>query len=247
MIKIKIIADTHCHAVGSCHAYSTIMENVSEAKAKGLYAIAITDHARTMPSPPGTWYFENFRIVPNEIKGVKVLRGVEANLLGPEGNLDIPFLRDKPDFNWVIASIHKPAFKGPSDIDSCTQAWLNVAKNPAVNVIGHSGSPDFMYDYEKVIPEFKKHNKLVEINNNSFLIREGSKINCKRIAELCKKYEAFIVVNSDAHFCTKVGCVEEALQMLDEINFPEELVVNSSVERFEKYLRENTNFFETYS
>lgn len=241
---MKIIADTHCHTVGSSHAYSTVMENVSEAKAQGLYAIAITDHARTMPSPPGTWYFENFRVIPNEINGIKVLRGVEANVLSSKGDLDIPVLKNKPDFNWVIASIHDVAFDDNADVDSCTRAWINVAKNPNVNVIGHSGLPKFKYDYKKVIPIFKKYNKLIEINNSSFTVREGSKSNCKEIAQICKDCGAYIVVNSDAHFCTKVGHFENALEMLHEINFPEELVVNSSIPRFEKYLKEHTNFFE---
>ena len=45
-----------------------------------------------------------------------------------------------------------------------------------------------------------------------------------------------MIVNSDAHFCTQVGKAEQALRMLEEIDFPEELVINSSRERFEGYL-----------
>jgi len=41
---MKFIADTHCHTVASSHAYSTILENVAEAKKKDLKYIAITDH-----------------------------------------------------------------------------------------------------------------------------------------------------------------------------------------------------------
>ena len=242
---MKIIADTHCHTVASSHAYSTVMENIFEAKSKGLYAIAITDHARTMPSPPGTWYFENLRIIPHEVHGVKVLRGVEANVLNSKGEIDLPDLNDKFNFDWIIASIHDVAFNDISSFSSCTEAWLNVAKNPFVNVIGHSGLPQFTYDYENVIPEFAKNHKLVEINNSSFNIRKGSSENCKKIAEICKKCRAKIIINSDSHFCTQVGCFEKAIEMLKGINFPEELIVNSSVERFEEYLKSHTGFFES--
>lgn len=237
---MRLIADTHCHTVASSHAYSTIMENINEAKSQGLYAIAITDHARSMPCPPGTWYFQNLKILPRNIYGINVLKGIEANILNNNAELDIP-----PDcnFNWVIASIHDIIFKDKSDIDSCTNIWLSIAKNPLVNVIGHSGLPDFVYDYERVIPEFAKNGKLVEINNSSFNIRKGSYSNCKKIAEICKKHEAPIIVNSDAHFCTQVARCEKALKMLEEINFPEELVVNSSIERFDNYLKNYTNFF----
>lgn len=241
---MKIIADTHCHTIASGHAYSTIMENVMEAKSKGLYAIAITDHGRTMPSPPGTWYFENLKVIPKNIQGVNVLKGIEANILNSYGELDLPTIKITEKLNWVIASIHDVAYNGENDIDSCTKAWLNVAKNPDVNVIGHSGLENFKYDYEKVIPEFKKNGKLVEINNSSHTVREDSSENCKKIALLCKKFEAPIIINSDSHFCTQIGVVPKAIDMLKEIDFPEDLIINANVERFKKYLEKYTNFFE---
>ena len=241
---MKIIADTHCHTIASSHAYSTLMENVHEAKAQGLYAIAITDHARTMPSPPGTWYFENFNVIPKSIEGVNVLRGIEANVLNSEGNLDLPDLKGKFKFDWIIASIHDIAFKGNKSFDECTKTWLKIAENPLVHVIGHSGLPDYLYDYEKVIPVFGEKGKLVEINNSSFKIRKGSHENCKKIAIICKKYKVPIVVNSDAHFCMQIGRFEKAIDMLEEIEFPEELIVNSSNERFNAYLNKDTCFFQ---
>ena len=51
----NIIADLHTHSLASTHAYSTIREMVDSAAEKGLKAIAITDHARTMPGAPGPW------------------------------------------------------------------------------------------------------------------------------------------------------------------------------------------------
>ena len=111
-----------------------------------------------------------------------------------------------------------------------------MAKDPRVRVIGHCGMQSFRFDYEKVIPEFGRYGKLVEINNNSFRVRKSAVANCREIAKLCKKFEVPVIVNSDAHFCTQVGKAEQALRMLEEIGFPEELVVNSSWERFEAYL-----------
>ena len=245
---MKIIADTHCHTVASSHAYSTIMENINEAIKQDLYAIAITDHARNMPSPPGTWYFENLRILPRNIDGVNILRGIEANILNSDGEIDIPFINKEGFmFDWVIASVHDIAFSGKTNIESCTETWLNIAKNPVVNVVGHSGLSSFVYDYEKVIPEFGRNGKLVEINNSSFNIRPGSTQNCKKIAVLCKKHGVSIIVNSDAHFCTQIGKFDKAIKLLAEIDFPEELIINADVNRFKSYLQEYTNFFkDTY-
>ncbi len=239
---MKIIADTHCHTIASTHAYSTVMENIQAAKNQGLYALAITDHAESTPGSPGTWYFNNLNTIPKEVEGVKVLKGVEVNVLNSKGEIDIP--KDvKAPLNWVVASIHDISYTGKHGLEECTQAWLNISKNPCVNVIGHSGMASFVYDYEKVIPEFGKNGKLVEINNASFYVRESSISNCKKIAETCKKHSVPIIINSDSHFCTNVGKFDNALRLINEINFPEELIINADKKRFENYLKEYTNFF----
>lgn len=239
---MKIIADTHCHTIASTHAYSTVMENIQEAKKQNLYAIAITDHSENMPGSPRTWYFDNLKTIPREIDGVKILRGVEANVLNPKGELDTPKNLKVP-LDWVIASIHDVAYSGKHGIEECTEAWLNVSKNPDVNVIGHSGLVSFVYDYERVIPEFGRNGKLVEINNSSFYVRKGCEKNCKKIAEICKKNEVNIIINSDAHFCTRVGKFDKAIALLEEIGFPEELIINADTNRFENYLKKYTKFF----
>ena len=62
-------------------------------------------------------------------------------------------------------------------------------------------------------------------------------VNCMDIARLCMKYEVPISVDSDSHICYRVGHVEGALEMLEEIGFPEELIINSSVERLNNYFK----------
>ena len=181
---MKVIADTHTHTIASTHAYSTVQEMVKAASEKGLYAIALTDHAYAMPGSPGKWYFESQHTIPSTLYGVRVLKGVEANLIDFEGTLDVP-----PDLqrslDWVVASIHSVTVRGEPSFEACTNAWLNIAKNPNVQVIGHSGTPEYKYDYEKVIPEFAANNKLVEINNGTFRFRKKSAANC---IEICLLY-----------------------------------------------------------
>lgn len=238
---MKIIADTHTHTLASTHAYGTLKEMVEEAAALGLYAIGITDHGPNMPGSPRKWYFNNLCAVPSTYLGVRVLKGAEANIADFDGNLDIdiPTLKG---LEWVVASLHNPtldASKVKPTVETCTQLYLNAAKNPYINVIGHSGTPEYAYDYEKVIPELAANGKLIEINDSAFRNKKGSMHNCIEIAKVCKKVGARIIVNTDAHFMTQVGRVDDTLRALEEINFPEELVVNSSVERFEQYLNEH--------
>ncbi len=238
----NIIADLHTHTNSCGHAYSTIGEMILGAKNKGLYAIAITEHSYTTPGGPGTWFFENLRCIPRMQEGVKVLKGIEANIMDFDGNIDYdPSL----NLDFVIASAHLMPKVSLNDatVEKCTQMYLNVAKNPYVNAIGHSGTEMFKYDYERVIPEFKKNHKLVEINAHSSNARAGASENCRQIALLCKKFEAPIIISSDAHYHMNVAEVKSAFEMLEEISFPEELIVNSSIERLEEYLHNHTNMY----
>lgn len=235
---MKIIADTHTHTIASTHAFSTAQEMIAAAAEKGLYAIALTDHGYAMPGSPGKWYFECLGAIPSTFNGVRVLKGVEANVMDFDGTLD---MKDEvlKDLEWVIASIHYGLCKGKASVEKTTNAYLNLAKNPYVKVIGHSGTPKFKYDYERVIPELARNGKLIEINDNTFYSRKQSCENCVEIAKVCKKHGANIVVNSDAHFSSRVGHCSSAFEMLREIDFPQELIINSDESRFKEYLRQN--------
>lgn len=242
-----IVADLHTHTTASTHAYSTLTEMVCAAAEKGLYALAVTDHGKVMPGSPRDWYFSNLREVPLHYRGVLTLVGMETNVLDFEGHTDLG--RDADKLDWVVASIHHLPLEGLKnpDVEKSTHLWLQIAKNPHVNVIGHSGDPLYTYDFEKVIPVFGENHKLVEINSHSFQVRRENCENCRKIALTCKKYGVPIVVNSDAHFETQVGSVGPALEMLSELDFPEELIVNASAERLNEYLRRYTPTFEKRS
>ena len=239
---MRIIADTHCHTTASTHAYASLTEMVHAAALTKLYAVAITDHGDAMPGAPRSWYFKNLMVIPRYLEGVLVLRGAEANIIDFQGNIDLKedSLRN---LDWLVASMHHSLVEGMASVENCTQAWLQIAKNPKVNVIGHSGSQEFIYDYERVIPEFGRNGKLVEINENTFSVRKGSVSNCVTIAKLCKKYGVPIIVNSDAHFHTQLGHYEQAEKLLKEIDFPTELIVNADIKRFQTYLKKYTHVF----
>ena len=228
----NIIADLHTHSLASTHAYSTIREMVDSAAEKGLKAIAITDHARTMPGAPGPWFFNSMHELPLLYRGILLIAGMEANVIDLNGTLDINET-ERRDVNWLVASIHNlglPGLENPT-VEKCTQLWLNIAHDPKVNVIGHSGSPEFRYDYETVIPEFGRNHKLVEINSHSFEVRKANIPNCREIALCCKKHRVPVIVSSDAHFETQVKDHTAALEMLREIAFPEELILNANTNR----------------
>ena len=71
----------------------------------------------------------------------------------------------------------------------------------------------------------------MEINDHSFVSRKQNIENCKEDRAVLQKARVPIVVDSDAHFEVHVGEFGHALEMLSEIDFPEELILNASAER----------------
>lgn len=234
---MKLVADLHTHTIASTHAYATVTEMADEASRLGLFALAITDHARTMPGAPGAYYFESLCILPKYLKNVRLLTGIEANICDYDGNLDVSS-KLQNSLEWVVASMHTITLKGKPSIEKCTNAYLKLADNPNVNVIGHSGSEHFKYDYERVIPKFKKEGKLIEINDSAFRYKKDSMCNCVEIAKICKKFGARICVNTDSHFTHTLGRADKTLEMLRDIDFPEKLIVNANLENMKSYMDE---------
>ncbi|MDY0371847.1 MAG: phosphatase [Bacilli bacterium] len=232
----KIVGDLHCHTIASVHAYNTIFENISRAKELGYKVLAITDHAIAVPASAPIEYFDNLIALPRKYQGITILRGCEANILSGDGEIDMP-IETLRKLDIVIASIHTVCYDFKNYKD-CTHAYEVVASNPLVNIIGHSGTTQFPFDYEKVVPLFAKAGKIVELNTHSFICRKDAYDNCKRIMSLCKKHDCRIAVNSDAHVITEMGNLDEARKMLEDLDFPEELIINANETNMKTYLDE---------
>lgn len=227
------IADLHTHTLASTHAYSTVLENAAAAKEKGIGYLAVTDHGPMMEDSPHPWHFGNLGALPGLIYGVRILRGIEANIL-PEGRLDLEE-RLLAGLDWVVASMHSPLY--PEDqIENTTENYCRVVQNPFVDVIGHSASQHFPYDYDVVLPEVKKHGKIMEIKGrfSSERVREAY----LQLALACLRHEVRVTVNSDAHFAGDIGAVQDGLSVLEEAAYPKELILCGSRQNMEQYLEE---------
>lgn len=235
---MKYVADLHTHTLVSTHAYSTLMENAKYASEIGLQILGVTDHGPNMPGAPQLWYFGNFKVLPRKLFGVTMLYGCEANIIDYDGNLDLPLdMQEKLDL--MIVSLHEPIMEGNKSAELNTEAILNVMDNPNVDIIGHLGNPKFSIIEEEIVKKAKEKNILLEINNSSFVSsREGSDKVCTKIAELCKKLNVRIILNSDAHFCYSIGEFSIAEKMLRKIYFPESLIINTNKEELMGFFKE---------
>lgn len=52
--------------------------------------LAITDHGIGCEDAPSVNYFENLLSLPDQIAGIRLIKGVEANIMDFDGNLDMP-------------------------------------------------------------------------------------------------------------------------------------------------------------
>jgi len=233
---MKILVDTHTHTVLSGHAYSTLMENVQYASSIGMEGIVNADHGHMIEESAPEYILSVQRTIPAEISGVRIYRGAEANILDFGGSIDI---REKylKMTDFVIASMHDITID-PGGREENLAGYEGALKNPYVDIIGHPGSPKYDMDREAFVKAVRRENKLVEVNNHSYMFRRGSAENCGEIVRLCIKYDVRICVASDAHFCMSIGGFGYALSILEENAFPAELVANRTRETMDAYLAE---------
>jgi len=234
---MKPLIDLHTHTVASTHAYSTLTENISHAQNVGLKILGLSDHAPALPSTTCPAYFANLKILPTEFGDLKLLRGVELNILNSKGEVDLP--KEITDgLDYAIASIHLPCFI-QENLEGNTAALIHAMDHDKVIMIGHPDDDRFPVNYEKLVLAAKSKNVLLEVNNSSLgpnSFRVGARENVIKMLGLCKEHGLAIMMSSDAHFHSEVGNFDRVLEVLREVDFPMDLVMNYNVEAFLKRL-----------
>ena len=157
IMKYNSVLDLHTHTIVSGHAYSTLREMAKAASDKGLELLGITEHAPKMPGTCHLFYFDNLRIVPRELYGIELVLGSEVNILDAKGTVDLP-QKTMEKLDIIIASLHTPCME-PGSRQENTEAYLNVMKNPCVNIIGHPDDGRYEVDYEALVQGSKRIRK----------------------------------------------------------------------------------------
>ena len=227
---MALVADLHCHTTASGHAYSTVTEIAAQAAALGLRAVAITDHGPALPGSADMRHFENLNLLPAHILGVRILRGVEANIINVEGGLDLPdSLLEKLDV--VIAGFHGDTGYVPGSVEQNTAAIINCMKNPHVDIFSHPENRKVPVDPRLFVEAAGQYGKIMEVNNHSLnpisdrFIEAGHAALSEMLSH-AKHLDLNVVVNSDAHFHAAAGRVERGLKFIADRQFPASKVIN---------------------
>ena len=80
---------------------------------------------------------------------------------------------------------------------------------------------------------------LLEVNDSSLLptsYRGNPRESYEKMLAYCKEYQVPVIMDSDAHADNAVGNHSEAVNVLESVDFPEELIANTSTELIRQYL-----------
>ncbi|AUH01070.1 phosphatase [Pectobacteriaceae bacterium CE70] len=229
--------DLHMHTVASTHAYSTLHDYIAIAKQKQIRLFAITDHGPDMADAPHHWHFINMRVWPRMVDGVGILRGIESNIKNLAGDIDCtgPMLEC---MDVVIAGFHEPVFP-PRDEATHTEAMIAAMAQGDVHIISHPGNPKFPIDIRAVAQAAAKYHVALELNNSSFThSRKGSEPNCRAIAEAVRDAGGYLALGSDSHIAFSLGEFSQCEQILRDIDFPQQRVLNVSPRRVLDFLEQ---------
>lgn len=236
---MKALFDLHTHTLASGHAFSTLKENIEEAGRKGLWAIGTSDHAEKMPGANPN-VFINYKVVQKSVEGVRVFCGIEANICDFDGTIDVEeSLLQKMDY--VMASLHTPCIQSGT-AEQNTAALIGAMKNPYVKIIAHPDDSRYPLDYETLVQAAKELGAALELNNSSLIpdsTRLNGRENAKVLLNTCKRFGAPVILGSDAHIWYDVGRFEEAYALLEEVGFPQELILNLSPDGIRAVLNES--------
>lgn len=224
------------HTLASGHAYGTIREMVQAAKEMKLHLIGISEHAPGIPGTVDPFYYLNLQVIPRVINGIEIIHGCEINVLnGGKLSLEQKFI----DYlDYAIVGIHSQCYTNEGK-EQNTKNIINCMKNEKVHFVSHPDDDYTPLDYKILVKAAKQYKVALEVNNSS-LVKKELRLNCyenyEKMLALFTQYQVPIIVSSDAHDPSWVGEFELACQLLEKLNFDENLILNNDLDKLRQFI-----------
>jgi putative hydrolase len=226
--------DFHSHTHFSKCGLHSIVEMLTEAKGRGLAALAITDHGPVLQGgTPSTFYDRLLDPVP----GIRLLKGLECNIAADDGTIDFPqkFLKYA---DIILLGLHPHLPAGKPKEHNTALLIRALEKNPFVDIVTHPEDVQYPLDFDKLAGYAKSHGIALECNNSKILNRRVNPELMMELLDSCKRAGCRIAVNSDAHALKEIGCDEAVRPLLAKTGFPEELIVNRNAKSAFAFIEE---------
>jgi len=164
----------------------------------------------------------------NKTSKVKVLFGIEANLIKRDGTIDLTEKEIKK-LDILIVGYHRAIkndftnafrskFNPEKQKEINTEAYLNCLDKYKVDIISHLNEYITVNVY-KVACKAKEKGTLIELNNKHIKFTE------KEAQELIDSGCNFIL-SSDAHRKENIAKVDRVLEFVEKYNIPKDRIVN---------------------
>lgn len=226
-----VYADLHTHSLSSGHGSAdTVTDMIQYAAHSGLSILGISEHGPATAGSARASYFQNLKLASRSRFGIRILYGVELNIITAAGDVD---LEDSilSTLDYAIISIHPPILE-PYHYKDLTQSYINAMTHPNVHFLGHIDDARFPVDFRYLLEHAKKKGIYPEINNDSLMpdaYRVDGQKNCREILRICKKIELPVLLSSDSHGKKNIGNMKYIYPLLEELDFPPQLVLNSDI------------------
>lgn len=240
---MNLTGDYHTHTPYS-HGKNTVLENTMAAKKLGLRAVGITDHGFNHI----IFGLRRKKLAAlraecsaaEEQTGVKVLMGMESNLISMDGSTDMKG-SDLPFFDLYLCGIHEVLWfkslkdfytlslksyidyklgRKPSDklYADTTKAYINAVKKNPIDVITHVNFRCFC-DIIEVAKCCADYGTYIEINTKKYHVTPEE---LNAMAGVGARF----IIDSDAHSADRVGDTKIAEQLLAEADIPLDRIDN---------------------
>lgn len=240
---MNITFDLHTHTVYS-HGKGTVEENAVSAKEKGLYGIGITDHGFSHPAfGMRRKKLDLMRAdcaAAEEKTGEKILLGIESNLRGESGSIDV-VEKDYPNLDLILAGVHRFIFykslgdfvhllcgnvfrsvlKSPPSkrlVDYNTRCYVNAVKNNPIDVLTHVGYLCYC-DPVEVAKVCADYGTYFEINTKKTHLSDED---WRKVIDTGVRF----VIDSDAHSVDRIGDTAQAEELFKRVDFPLDRIDN---------------------
>ena len=224
------ICDLHVHSIRSSCGFHTLLEIVGIMREKGIEGFALTDHGPSLGTPK-SHFSVMLRRLPAIIEGVRVLKGVEASIMSPDGALDLPVWEGYP-FEVVLAGLHSHDHftNGLSEQDH-TEATINAMRNnPRISLISHPYHTMYPADLDAITDVASETCTALESNNSHLLMNKADTDSLMRLLDYARAKGTLLAVNSDGHVFSEMGEFALALDAVEAFDIPPEQIVNRSLE-----------------
>jgi putative hydrolase len=233
-----ILHDLHVHTLRSSCGTMTVGEVVARAAQLGIRSVAITDHGLAMGAARFVFHIYAKRF-PARWQGVRVYKGIEANVLDPEGTIDVPF-EVLPWFDLVALGMHPidgllPDRGAAANTDALIAAF---DRNPFIDILVHPTQRSHPHDMDRLLPAMARHGIAFEVNDCTHLFGKSPLDATVDALQQAVALGVPVVCSSDAHVVSELGVDDSATKVFERAGLDIGIAVNRTDEGVKAFVRE---------